>query len=195
MARGGQPFFVSMSEDSKRSELFDSFADDLRAERSVRPLIIVGASKIDHLLLEMLRAHFLPKIAKPKEQDELLEGDHTPLAVFSARIKMCLRLGLIDQTLYRALERLRALRNLSAHSLSFDDTKSPVREHLAELRRYVSSRVSYRLTGKRYFDGEPLHGLEEWQCLLLTLCVLLEVIREKIGRTSDNRVALSIAAK
>ena len=33
----------------KTNELFDTFAEELLAERNARPLIIVGASKIDHL--------------------------------------------------------------------------------------------------------------------------------------------------
>ena len=183
-----------MMQKPKTSELFDVFAEDLLAERSARPLIIVGATKVDHLLFEMLHVFLLPKIAKAKDQDELLEGD-TPLATFSARIKMCRRLGLIDETLYLALERLRTLRNLGAHSISFDDAKPPVREHLAELRRQIARRGSYRLTKKRYFDSAPLQKIEELQCLLLTLCVLLEAIREKVGPTSGNKSALSIAAK
>jgi hypothetical protein len=179
----------------KTTELFDVFADDLLAERNARPLLIVGASKVDHLLLEMLRAFLLPKMAKARHQDELLEGDTRPVGTFSARIKLCRRLGLIDGTLYLALERLRTLRNLSAHSISFNETKSPVREHLAELRKQIATRSSYRLTRERYFDSAALHGIEELQCLLLTLCVLLEAIREKVGRTSGNKGALSIAAK
>jgi hypothetical protein len=46
--------------------LFDTFAEDLLGERGVRPLIIVGASKVEYLLLEILRGFLLPKIAKPK---------------------------------------------------------------------------------------------------------------------------------
>jgi len=178
----------------KNSELFDSFAEDLLAERSARPLLIVGASKVDHLLFKILLAFLLPKIAKSKDQDELLEGD-TPLSTFSARIKICRRLGLIDETLYLALERLRAVRNLSAHAVSFDHAKSPAREHLAELRRQVSSRRSYRLTKERYFNNEPLQPMEELQRLLLTLCVLLEAIRETVKPPSGNKSALSIAAR
>jgi len=176
------------------SQLFDSFADDLLAERSARPLVIVGASKLDDLLLEILRAFLLPKIAKANDQDELLEGDNR-LGTFSARIKMCRRLGLIDTTLYIALDRLRAIRNLSAHSILFDHAKSPVREHLAELRRQIANRPSYRLTKEKYFDTGTLQEIEEWQCLLLTLCVLLEAIRRKIRRTSGNANTLRIASK
>ena len=176
------------------SQPFDSFAEDLLAERSVRPLVIVGASKVDDLLVEMLRVFLLPKTARSNDQDELLDGDN-PLATFSARIKMCRRLGLIDATLSVALERLRVLRNLSAHSISFDHGRSPVREHLGELRRHVASRRSYDLTRTRYFDNAPLREIEEWQCLLLTLCVLLEVIGKKVRRTSGCANALRIAAK
>ena len=78
-----------------KHDLFDAFADDLLAERMPRPLIIVGTSKVDLLLFGILDAYLLPKRAKPKHKDELLEGDR-PLATFSARIKMCYRLGLID---------------------------------------------------------------------------------------------------
>lgn len=174
--------------------VFDLFAEDLLAERNARPLVIIGASKVDDLLFEVLRSFLLPKIAKAKDRDELLEGDR-PLATFSARIKICRRLGLIDETFYGTLDRLRDLRNLSAHSVSFDASKSPVRDHIAELRKSVAGRNSYRLTRRRYFDAAALQPIEEIQCLLLTICVLLEAIRGKIRRTSGNRTTSMIAAK
>ena len=176
------------------SSHFDLFAKDLLAERSFRPMIIVGASKVDHLLLEILEHFLLPKIARKRDQDELLEGN-SPLATFSARTKVCRRLGLIDETLYSTLERLRSLRNLNAHSISFDHTKSPVRDHIDELRKLIHSRPSYKLTKKKYFEGRPFLAFEELQCLLLTLCLLLQAIREKVVRTVGNKRALSIAAK
>jgi DNA-binding MltR family transcriptional regulator len=191
---GSNPTTDAASNPKDFSDAFDLFADDLLSERNVRPLIIIGASKVDHLLLEILRAFLLPKCSKPKEQDELLEGD-TPLSTFSARIKMSRRLGLIDQTLYLALERLRPLRNLSAHTVSFDHTKSPARDHLSEFRLKISGRRSYKLTRDRYFDNLPLRPVEELQCLLLTLCVLLESIRERIRTTPGNKGALRIASK
>jgi len=181
-----------MAQKPQARDLFDSFAEDLLAERSIRPLVIVGAAKIDDLLLEILRVFLLPRIKA--DQDELLEGD-SPLATFSSRIKMCRRLGLIDETLYRALERLRTLRNLSAHSLSFDAAASPVRDHLSVFTTNIASRTSYRLTKLRYFDSKPLSAIEECQCLLLTLCVLLEAVREKMKPTTGNKKTLRIGAK
>jgi hypothetical protein len=176
------------------SDLFDVFAEDLLAERAPRPLVIVGASKVHNLLFEILSAHLLPKRVRAKYQDELLEGDR-PLATFSAQIKMCFRLGLIDESLYLSLETLRALRNPSAHSIAFDIGKSPTREHLAELRKGVAGRKSFRLTQERYFDHVPLNKTEELQCLLLTLCVILEAIREKTSTTRGSKIALSIATR
>lgn len=173
---------------------FDSFAEDLLGERGTRPLVIVGAAKVDDLLLEILRAYLLPKIVRPAEQDELLEGD-SPLATFSARIKTCRRLGLIDDTLYRALERLRILRNLSAHSVSFDHAASPVRDHLVELKARITNRASYQLTMRRYFDRDELTGIDECQCLLLTVCVLLQAVSQKVKMTTGNGAALRIAAR
>src|SRR5579872_3798852 len=111
-----------MNLDPQTGGLFDFFAEDLLAERSPMPLIIVGASKVDHLLREILATFLFPKISKGKDPDELLEGD-TPLGTFSARTKMTRRLGMIDETLYVAIDRLRVLRNLSAHSVSFSHSQ------------------------------------------------------------------------
>jgi DNA-binding MltR family transcriptional regulator len=176
------------------SDPFDDFADELLDERTIRPLIIIGASKIDHLLLEILKQYLLPKSTKSREPDELLEGDR-PLSTFSARTKLCYRLGLIDKSVYTAIEKLRALRNPSAHQITFDHTKSPIREHLAELRKYVVNCTSFSLTKSRYFDGASLTATEELQCVLLTLCVVLEAIREKTTTTTGNRVSLHIVLK
>jgi hypothetical protein len=177
-----------------KSDLFDAFAEDLLVERGIRPLVIVGASKVEHLLYEVLSLHFLPKLAKTGDQDELLEGDR-PLSTLSARIKICRRLGLIDESLCLALEQLRALRNLSAHSVAFDVAKSPLRERIAELRKQVASRESFQLTKERYFDTAPFRPIDELQCILLTLCVLLEAIREKTTRTKGNKSTLGIATR
>ncbi|HTR45577.1 MAG TPA: hypothetical protein VMH06_07690, partial [Thermodesulfovibrionales bacterium] len=56
------------------SDIFDAFAEDLLEERSARPMIIVGASKVDNLLFEILNNHLLPKLAKANDHDQLLEG-------------------------------------------------------------------------------------------------------------------------
>jgi hypothetical protein len=180
--------------DALANTLFDEFTDDLLRESLQRPIIIVGTSKIDDLLFQILSQYLLPKVEKPNKQDELLEGDR-PIATFSARIKLTYRLGLIDKTLYLALEQLRALRNLNAHRVAFDILKSPMREHLNELRKNISRRQSFRLTRERYFKSSDITGIRELQCLLLTICVLLEAIREKTSVTRGIKRTLSIASR
>jgi hypothetical protein len=171
---------------------FDDFADTLRVERGVRPLFIVGTSKVDYLLLEILRVYHLPKLAAGKNEDELLEGDK---CTFSTRMKMCRRLGLIDETLYLSLERLRKIRNMCAHAVAFDHAVSPLRDYFSEFRKSLAGRASFGLTKKRYFDDEFATPVEEWQCLLLTICVLLEAVRVNTLPTKGNARTLKISAR
>ena len=173
---------------------FDAFADDLLAEREPRPLVIVGTAKVETLLLQVLGGHLLPKLSKGDDQDELLEGDR-PLATLSARIKMCYRLGLIDHSLYADLDALRNVRNICAHSVAFKPHQSPARDHVQHLVRRIAVRRSYKLTQERFFGQESLTTAMELQCALLTLCVLLESIREKNVQTKGNKKALLIAQK
>jgi hypothetical protein len=173
---------------------FESFADDILAERTARTLIIVGASRVDILLLAILDAYLLPKRVNDKDPDELLEGDRG-LSSFSARIKLCYRLGLIDESLRKTLETLRALRNPSAHHVIFDITQSPAREHVIQLRGQVCTRKSFQLAKERFFLDQTLNAIEELQCMLLTICLLLESIRKLTGRTSGNKTTLRISQK
>lgn len=175
--------FAIIMDDKHHFDSFDAFAEDLQAEPNARSIVIVGASRVDNTLVEILRAHLLPKQAKASDSDELLEGD-APLATFSARIKMCHRLGLIDVTLYSALEQLRKLRNLCAHAVAFDGAKSPARDHLSRLKVHIASRRSYALARRRYFGSDPLKPMNEWQCLILTLCILLEAIRRAPAKSA-----------
>jgi hypothetical protein len=173
---------------------FDDFADILQVERGPRALFIVGTSRVDYLLIEILKSYFLPKCSGGNQPDELLDGD-TPLGTFSSRIKICRRIGLINDSFYSALEKLRAIRNLSAHGLAFNCHQSPLREHIAELRKNMVSRESFKLTRKRYFEDPFANDVEEWQCLLLAICVLLEAIRESTQRVEQNLTTSRISAK
>jgi hypothetical protein len=171
---------------------FDEFADIVQVERGVRPLFIVGSSQVDRLLFEILSTHLLPKTSKSKEEDELLEGEKCP---FSVRIKMCARLGLIDQTLHKDLERLRKIRNKCAHLVEFSHTESPTKDLLSDLRRSVETRESFDLVRKRYFAGSTQNAIEEYQCVLLTLCALLQAVKNATTKTMGNNATLRISAR
>lgn len=83
-------------------------------KESDRAAVILGAAKIDSLLGKILEKYLLPC---PGSSDDLLEGD-SPLSTFSARIRVCHRLGLIDDSLAKMLQTFRKLRNGFAHDVT-----------------------------------------------------------------------------
>ena len=175
-------------------DLFDSFVEDLLGEKNARPVIIIGASRIDDVLFQILKKYLLPKSANITQQDELLEGDN-PIGTFSSRIKMVYRLGIIDVALFKALERVRAIRNKSAHSIEFNPQKSPIREHISELKKIIFPRKSYTMTKDRYFKDIEIDPIKEIQCTLITICVLLEAISEIIYEIEKHNDTVEISNK
>lgn len=173
-------------------EQFDSFVEDFFSEKLERSIVIVGASKIDDLLLLILKKYLVDPIDSKK--DELLEGDR-PLSTFSSRIKTTYRLGIIDKSLYKVLDQVRNIRNLCAHKIEFKIKTSPVREHLSEVRKGLNTRESYSLTMKRYFNNKLENNVEELRCLIITICVILEAILRKVEQTSGNSETITISKK
>ncbi|HTD41106.1 MAG TPA: MltR family transcriptional regulator [Mucilaginibacter sp.] len=174
------------------TDRFDSFVEDLLGEKIARPLIIVAASKIEDLLYLILAKYFLnPRKAG---DDDLLNGDN-PLSTFSARIKICYRLGIMNKDLFDILDKVRKVRNLCAHSIEFNVQKSPVREHLLELRKCVQQRSSFILAKERYFNNKFDSSFRELQCALIAICVVLVAINEKISKTEGIVDTLRISRK
>lgn len=173
------------------TDQFDSFVEDLLGEKLERPLIIVGSSKIDDLLYNILSKLLLLPIKI--DEEDLLKGDN-PISTFSSRIKLTYRLGIIDETLFKTLDQIRKVRNLCAHSIEFDTRKSPVREHISELRKRITSRKSFILTKTRFFPN-AFRSMEELQCMFITICVILESIHEGIVKTKGFAKTLKISGK
>lgn len=151
---------------------FDEFADGLLAERQPRALVILASAQIDTQLRNVLEAFFWQKAGKPKDPDELFDGE-SPLSTFSSRIKVSRRLGLVDDPLANALDKLREVRNQAAHWISFGVADAPLRDQLKHLRTLITPRRSYRLTVSKFFGSQQLTELESLQAVLLTLSVLL----------------------
>ena len=166
-----------------KSLTFDQFADELLAERQPRALVILASAQIDTQLRNVIEGFLWPKPGKPKGADELFDGD-SPLSTFSSRIKVALRLGIIDERLADALDKLRDVRNQAAHWISFGVAESPLRDQLKHLRALITGRRSYRLTVAKFFNSEPLNDLESLQAVLLTLSVLLGSIHTRMSERS-----------
>jgi len=163
-------------------EIFDDFTEDFLKEETSRIIIIIGSSKIDDYLVNIIKKGLFPKAAKNNEPDELLEYDN-PLSTFSSKIKITYRLGLIDVSFYNVLEKIRKIRNIGAHQLSFDINSSPLKEHVNDLIKLVENRKSYILTKKRFFQDETNSTIKKLKCALLSVCVLLQVVNEKIKKS------------
>jgi len=181
-----------MNTDTRKE--FDLFTDEYLQERTTRTTVLVGSSKIDDTIFRILSSYFLPKTTKKTENDELLEGDR-PLSTFSSRIKLIYRLGLIDKSFFMILERIRAIRNESAHKLSFDITKNPLKGKLASIVNDMSKRESYSLIKQRYFNNDIFDKSMEIKCMYLTICMLLEAIRSRITSVIQNEETCKISMK
>ena len=170
-----------------KSLTFDQFADELLAERQPRALVILASAQIDTQLRNVLDGFLWQKPGKSKEPDELFDGD-SPLSTFSSRIKMALRLGVIDERLADALDKLRDVRNQAAHWISFGIAESPLRDQLKHLQSLIAGRRSYQLTVSKFFGGESLNDLESLQALLLTLSALLGSIQTSMPERSLPKI-------
>ena len=170
-----------------KSLSFDEFADGLLAERQPRALVILASAQIDTQLRHVIEGFLWQKSGKAKDPDELFDGE-SPLSSFSSRIKMALRLGIIDDRLAGALDKLRDVRNQAAHWVSFGVAEPPLRDQLKHLQSLVKGRRSYQLTVSKFFTGEQLSDLETLQAALLTLSVLLGSIHATIQERSLPKI-------
>ena len=112
------------AEADPHAEDFAVFMEEFLVD-SDRASVVLGAAKIDALLCSLLDHYLIPN---PGTEDDLLEGD-LPLGTFSARIKMCHRLGLIDAHFAKLLHVFRRLRN------AFGSKRRAMPRHLVEPNR------------------------------------------------------------
>lgn len=105
-----RPTDSQQSPDSFELVLVKLWHQEFNAE-SDRAAVILGASKLDQLLRELLVKKFLPN---PTSQDDLFDSDK-PIASFSSRINVAYRLGLIDKQFANSLHLIRRIRNEFAH--------------------------------------------------------------------------------
>lgn len=174
--------------------IFDEFAEEYLEESSERNIVIIASSKIDDYLFEILAIYFLTKIEKEKNQDELLEGDR-PLATFSSRIKMIYRLGIIDKSFYTILEKIREIRNASAHQIKFDLVKSPIKDKIQHLLALLTERDSYKGIVQRYYSGLSINKNDEIKCAYLSVCLVLEAVKTKVTKISVNNETVRISLR
>jgi len=92
---------------------FEAFYKEFASE-SDRASAVLGAAKIDDILMRILNSRLVPPV--DTKSDELLAANG-PLGTMSARIDMVYRLGLISEDFRRSLHLIRKIRNTFAHNL------------------------------------------------------------------------------
>jgi DNA-binding MltR family transcriptional regulator len=100
-------------------ELMNEITNEIK-ESNDRACIILASSFIDELLRNILDEYLL----KDDKSDKEIFQNFGPLSSFSAKIKMCYRLGLISKREFTQIETFRKIRNKFAHELeskSFND--------------------------------------------------------------------------
>jgi len=98
--------------------------------------VIIATSKMDELLGASIRERLLPCVEK---KDDFLDSERG-LGTFSNRIVMAYRIGIIDDSLARALHIFRRIRNDFAHTYegqSLDN--APHRDRISALGHTLSS--------------------------------------------------------
>lgn len=128
-----------------RGATFGSFMDEFVNE-SDRAAVILGAAMVENLLGQILDKYLIPCTGT---SDDLLEGD-APLATFSAKIKACHRLGLLDDQFIKLLNTFRRLRNGFAHEVTTGSlADGAARDRVAALAEpFIDARMFRSLANK-----------------------------------------------
>jgi len=104
-------------------------------QESDRGCVLVGAAYLDNELEIMLRTNFLNNEQVIKKNINLLfKGGNALLGSFWAKTNIALALGLINNDVYNALDKIRDLRNAFAHKAEpvflTDDRVAPIHSKL-----------------------------------------------------------------
>lgn len=118
---------------------------------SDRAAVVLGAAKLDDMLLRILERYMLPSTTT---KDELL-STRMPLNAFGAKIDLVYRLGLIREDFRDALHAIRKIRNSFAHNVegcSLQDQKN--KDLINNLAKPYKGRLFFEKSLESYFGNE-----------------------------------------
>jgi hypothetical protein len=168
------------------SQDFDEFVKEFAGE-SDRAVVILGATKLDLLLYQLLIKVVLPNVGG---NDELFEGD-APLSTFNARINLSFRLGLIDASLARALHLVRKIRNSFAHEITGRSLDSGAhRDRIRELVVPLEKTDVFHNMKQNYFKDKSDVAADFRSALVMIIARLHRAIDVAIPITPSRPVPL-----
>jgi hypothetical protein len=169
--------------DSKdlRFEEFTEFLEEFKNE-SDRAAVILGVSKLDLLLYQLLRKVLVPITQKT---DDLFDGDG-PLSSFGVKINLTYRLGIIDNAFANALHLIRKIRNSFAHEVSGCKLDSGAhRDRVKELLVFFKDWEKFPLVREHFF-GATANYANEFRTALALMELRLEFAIDTVKKLSDT---------
>lgn len=94
--------------------------DELRTllkDESTRGKVLITGAHIDNLLTVLLKTWLFHPSQSKSAEDDLFDGDGSPLGSWANKTKFAYRLGLIDAELRSIIDSLRQIRNWFAHQI------------------------------------------------------------------------------
>jgi hypothetical protein len=162
---------------------YEEFISEFKAE-SDRAAVILGASKIDTLLSQLVSNVLLPF---PGKEDDLLdEKRERPLSALSARISICHRLGIIDAQFAKSLHTVRKIRNDFAHEVS--GTKLDAPPYRDQIRSLVNPYAVTELFHdvKRSFFIDKKGATADFLTIISIIIARLDTLLFKIKPLKDS---------
>lgn len=128
----------------------EQFIDEFVSE-SDRAAVVLGAAKLDDLLMRALIAFMLPST---RGEDELF-AQGKPLRSFGLKIDLAYRLGVITEQFRNALHLIRKLRNTFAHNLEGCTLDNPENHgRVLELVKPYQGRLFFESVMTSHFGDE-----------------------------------------
>ncbi|MEI7297367.1 hypothetical protein WCQ02_35025 [Paraburkholderia tropica] len=146
-------------------KMVDRIVNEFKNE-SERHLVILGAAKLEDLLLNLLERRLLES---PTKNDGIFRGTGA-LSTFSARSEMAYRLGLISKPFLDALNSIRKVRNEFAHQFDASLLDGGNEERIIQLVSEIKETEAFQSLIKGYFGGESTTRTQ--LCVMLTLLIL-----------------------
>jgi len=179
-----------MKPDKSQVEAFDEFVRQFKEETD-RAAVILGASKLDSLITQLVNHFLVPNYSK---NDDLFDGD-SPLSTFSAKINLAFRLGLIDAQFAKALHIVRRIRNNFAHGVYDDKLDSGThRDRIRELTALLNKSPLFLEVKEIYFSDKSGPASDFFTVITL-MTARLDTLLIKITPLAGSKAYSIIPAK
>ena len=180
-----KPKTPSMTDDEKHAEFMRQFA-----RQDDRSAVILAAALIELHLGALLKKALRPS---PTGKDALLD-ERGSISTLYSRSHLCLRLGLIDKELFRAIDAFRDIRNVYAHQLEYSGLSTePYASKIAEIYRLISWYEPFVKMAATAFDATNVGSMQLKAIAALVVLRLKQAVDEFVTlATAEPKTLISV---